>query len=66
MPKVRTILAQLDDAQVIEDLRAPGLRLHALKGELKGFWSVSVSGNWPVIFRFEDGDALEVELLDYP
>jgi len=65
VPKVRTILAQLDDAQVIEDMRAPGLRLHPLKGDRKGFWSVSVSGNWRVIFRFQDGDALEVELLDY-
>ena len=38
----------------------PGWRLHPLKGELKGFWSVSVSGNWRVIFRFEEGDAFDL------
>jgi len=36
-----------------------------LKGELKGFWSVTVSGNWRVIFRFENGDAFDVDLVDY-
>jgi len=40
-------------------------RLHPLKGELTGFWSVSVSGNWRVIFRFESGTAYDVELIDY-
>ena len=43
----------------------PGWRLHPLKGELKGFWSVSVSGNWRVIFRFEDGDAFDLDFVDY-
>ena len=43
----------------------PGYRLHALKGELKGFWSIRISANWRIIFRFEDGDALEVDLTDY-
>ena len=37
----------------------------ALKGDLKGFWSVSVSGNWRVVFRFEKGDAFDVDLIDY-
>lgn len=43
----------------------PGFRLHPLKGELAGFWSVSVSGNWRVIFRFVDGHATDVDLVDY-
>ena len=43
----------------------PGWRLHPLKGELKEFWSVTVSGNWRVIFRFEDGDAFELDFVDY-
>ena len=40
-------------------------RLHPLKGELKSFWAVHVSTNWRIIFRFEDGDAFDVDLLDY-
>jgi proteic killer suppression protein len=55
----------LDAAASPEELDIPGLRLHALKGDLKGFWSVSVSGNWRVVFRYADGDAFEVDLLDY-
>jgi proteic killer suppression protein len=43
----------------------PGLRLHPLKGEMRGMWSLSVSGNWRVVFRFEGGDAHDVDLLDY-
>ena len=65
LEKVRTILAQLDDAQTIDDMRAPGFRLHALKGDMKGFWSMTVKANWRIIFRFSGGDASDVELLDY-
>jgi proteic killer suppression protein len=43
----------------------PGLRLHPLKGQMKGFHAVSVSGNWRVIFRFEDGHAVDVDYVDY-
>ena len=44
----------------------PGLRLHPLKGEFEGFWSVRVTGNWRIIWRFdEDGDATDVDLIDY-
>ncbi len=65
LDKVRTILAQLDDAQTRDDMRAPGFRLHALKGDRKGLWLVTVKANWRVIFRFSGGDASNVELLDY-
>lgn len=63
--KVRTVLAHLDAAEAIEDMNLPGFRLHPLKGNRQGIWSVSVSGNWRVVFRFEDDEALDVELLDY-
>jgi proteic killer suppression protein len=63
--KVERILARLDQALVIEDMDLPGYRLHNLKGDLKGFWSVSISGNWRIIFRFEHGKARDVEMIDY-
>ncbi len=63
--KVERILARLDQALVIDDMNLPGYRLHELKGDLKGFWSVSVSGNWRIIFRFESGKARDVEMIDY-
>jgi proteic killer suppression protein len=47
------------------DLDLPGLRLHPLKGELRGFWSVRVSANWRIVFRFVGGDATDVDFLDY-
>lgn len=46
-------------------MNLPGYRLHRLKGELKRFWSVSVSGNWRIIFRFESEDTFDVDLIDY-
>jgi proteic killer suppression protein len=49
----------------VADVDAPGFRLHPLKGELRGFWAVEVSANWRIIFRFDGGDALDVDLLDY-
>ena len=47
------------------DLDLPGYRLHPLKGERKGLWSVTVSGNWRVTFRIENGNVLDVDLTDY-
>ena len=46
-------------------MNLPGFRLHELSGELKGHYTVSVSGNWRVTFRFENGMAVEVDYLDY-
>ena len=46
-------------------MNLPGFRLHMLKGRLKGHYAVSVSGNWRVTFRFEDGSAVDVDYLDY-
>jgi proteic killer suppression protein len=62
---VQEILTVLDDATSPQELNLPGYRLHPLKGELKGFWSVTVRANWRIIFRFEGADAFDVELTDY-
>jgi len=63
--RLRLILSVLNQATDIRDINLPGLRLHPLRGDRQGFWAVSVSGNWRVIFRFEDGDVLDVDLVDY-
>ena len=62
---VEDILARLDEADSPQALNLPGYRLHPLKGDLKGFWSVTVRANWRIIFRFQDADAFDVELIDY-
>ena len=63
--KIRDRLAFLHAAASIDDIDKPGYRLHALKGRLKGHWSISVSGNWRIVFKFEDGDAYVVNYEDY-
>lgn len=63
--KVRDILARLDAAATASDLDVPGFRLHRLKGDLSEFWAVTVRANWRVIFRFENGDAFDVNYVDY-
>jgi len=62
---VEDILARLDEADAPQAMNLPGYRLHPLKGDLSGFWSVKVRANWRVIFRFEGTDAFDVELIDY-
>ena len=63
--RLRDILAALDFSRGPEGMNLPGFRLHALKGPLKGYCAVSVSGNWRVTFRFEDGAAVDVDYVDY-
>jgi toxin HigB-1 len=63
--RLRQILALLATAGSVADMNLPGLKFHQLKGNLAGFYAVTVSGNWRVIFRFEDGQATEVDLIDY-
>lgn len=46
-------------------IRALGFRLHQLKGDRQGQWSMSVSGNWRIVFRFVDGEVVDIDLLDY-
>ncbi|MHB8257132.1 MAG: type II toxin-antitoxin system RelE/ParE family toxin [Acidiferrobacterales bacterium] len=65
VPKIERILARLDVAAGPEMMNLPGYGLHPLKGGLKGFWSVWVTGNWRIIFRFDGGNACDVDLVDY-
>lgn len=65
LAKLRLILFRLDTAVDIEDMRYAGSALHTLKGDLEGYYAVKVSANWRLIFRFEDGAALDLDLLDY-
>ena len=63
--KIRNILVLLHAAEKIEDLTYPGAGLHFLKGDLKGYWSLTVTGNYRIIFRFENGNAHLLDYLDY-
>ena len=63
--RLRLMLSRLDDAMQATDMDAPGWKLHALKGELKGRWAVWVDGNWRLIFAFEGADAILVNYQDY-
>lgn len=63
--RIRRILDRLDVAVRPEDMNLPGLRFHGLKGDRKGAYAVSVSGNWRITFRFEEADAIDVNLEDY-
>ena len=63
--KIARILARLDEASEAVDTDLPGFRLHRLKGNLAGFWSVTVSGNRRVILRFEGRHASDVDLIDH-
>jgi len=58
-------LAQLNQALAPRDMNLPGWRLHPLLGGLDGHWAVTVSGNWRLTFRFDDGDAILVDYQDY-
>jgi proteic killer suppression protein len=63
--RLRIVLFRLNAAKESKDMRLPGLSLHSLSGNMKGFWSVSVSENWRVVFRFEGNDVFDVDYLDY-
>ncbi len=63
--RVEDILALLDVAVQPDDLDRPALRLHALKGDLRGYWAVTVRANWRIVFRFEAGDVRDVDFIDY-
>jgi proteic killer suppression protein len=62
---IQEILTVLDEATTPQALNLPGYRLHPLKGDLQGFWSVTVRANWRIMFRFEGTDVFDVELIDY-
>jgi proteic killer suppression protein len=63
--KLRRMLILLDTGREPSALNMPGYRLHQLKGDRKGQWAAWVSGNWRLVFEFEDGHATNVDLVDY-
>jgi proteic killer suppression protein len=64
--RIRVLLGHLDAARTLDELAAlPSLRLHALKGDLKGYWAITVRANWRIIFTFADETAADLELIDY-
>ena len=63
--RIRRLLDRLDAAAKADDMNIPGNRFHALKGDRKGTYAVSVSGNWRITFKFDNGDAINVNLEDY-
>lgn len=64
--RIRHILSLLDAAQSPSSIDSrPGFRLHRLKGGRAGQWSMSVSANWRIVFRFIDGEAVDIDLVDY-
>ncbi len=63
--RISLILSTLNAAQEIEGMDVPTFRLHLLKGDLKGFYAVTVRANWRIIFRFENGSAFDVDFIDY-
>lgn len=65
VPKIRRILSNLHRAEDPRDLQLPGYSLHALSGNLEGFWAVDVTASLRIVFRHEDNDAYDVDLVDY-
>ncbi len=66
VPRLRRMLTALHAAEDLKQLETiPGWRLHALKGDMLGYWSMSVSGNWRLFFKWQDGVAEELDLVDY-
>ncbi len=65
LDREQIVVDDLDAGAGVADMDMPGFRFHALKGELKGFWAVTVRANWRVIFQFADHDAFDVNYSDY-
>lgn len=63
--RLEDILDLLDSAEEIQDMNFPGSNLHRLKGNKKDCWSIKVSGNWRLTFKFREGDAMNVNYEDY-
>ena len=64
-PRLARILDRLDASVRPQDMNLPGVKLHGLKGKAKGTWSVWVSGNWRVTFKFDGTDAIGINYCDY-
>jgi toxin HigB-1 len=63
--RIADILATLDAGETIKAMDRVSYRLHPLKGELSGYWAVTVRANWRIIFQFAEGDAHSIDLVDY-
>jgi len=63
--RLRMLIAALDTAGLIEDMDIPGFRLHSLKGDQAGRWSVWVNANWRLTFEFREGNAYLLDYEDY-
>ena len=65
LPRIRLVLTVLSQSDGPAGMRGnPGWGLYRLKGDLAGFWSVRITGNWRIVFRFENGEAIDVNLVD--
>ena len=65
LPRIRKILDDLALAENPSEMNSPGLRLHRLSGNMRDYWSVRVSANWRIIFRFENDQAVDIDYVDY-
>lgn len=65
VPRIRRMLTALDEATMPGHVDLPGWRLHPMKGSRSGQWSLRVSANWRLVFRFDEGEAVDVDLIDY-
>jgi toxin HigB-1 len=65
LERVEGLLLILDEAKEVRDVSRPTLRLHPLKGDLKGYWAITVRANWRITFRFEGEDVFDIDLVDY-
>ena len=65
LARLARILLRLNVAEKPEEMNDPGFRLYLLRGNLAEYWSLRFSGNWRIVFRFHDGEAVDVDLIDY-
>ena len=65
LARITLALADLDAAGYPSDLDVPGYRLHTLRGNRRGLWSISITGKWRITFRFKAGDVYDVDFVDY-
>lgn len=63
--KIAAILLALDAATSPDDMNRPSFRLHPLKGDRKGEWAITVRANWRIVFGFVEGNAIDVDFIDY-
>lgn len=65
LTRINQVVSVLHSAKSINSIALPGMNLHSLKGELENYWSVSITGNYRLTFKFENGDIFELDYIDY-